>query len=338
MNSSCGRPSFISAESKLELSSFLRTGKYSKRTSEYRAKLTEIVTKEAASSGQSNSQVKFPSRSTINNRLEAELSIHTSNAENTTDARAVAVADVRNAVSFAAMNQLMSPLVNPHLILNADATQFTVGDTGADNQQVKYCGKRGTQPLKVQPIKQNNGIVKYSIKYLLLISAAGYQADPVYILADDNMGLNDLDVQRVAGLGIGTDIGNSGYVVFCKTRCCNIAFYDWFNRYILLPFIEKIKENFGIDEAAPAWFQLDGEPEQIAIYSKPAILKLFKENNVLIGKQCASSTEIEQPCDIGNCFKGSKTKLLSIDDTYVKGNTIMMERNKKIIEKHNEYL
>jgi hypothetical protein len=91
-----------------------------------------------------------------------------------------------------------------------------------------------------------------------------------------------LDVHRVAGLGIGTDIGNSGYVVFCRTRCCNIAFYDWFNRQLLLLFIDRIKENFGIDNTTPAWFQLDGEPEQIAIYSNPAILKLFDDNNILV--------------------------------------------------------
>jgi hypothetical protein len=66
-----------------------------------------------------------------------------------------------------------TPLIDPHLILNADATQFAVGDTGAENEKVKYIGMRGTKALKVEPRKVNCGIIKYSIKYILLISAAG---------------------------------------------------------------------------------------------------------------------------------------------------------------------
>ena len=128
-----GRPSFVTQEGKEEIRNFLQSGKYSKRTSEYENKLQEVIEKEALAQGKSNTQVHYPSRSTIG-RLELELDIHTGNAEKTTDARAMAVADVRNAVSFAVMNQLVTPLIDPHLILNADATQFTVGDTGAKNK------------------------------------------------------------------------------------------------------------------------------------------------------------------------------------------------------------
>ena len=189
-----GRPSFISQESKEEIRNFLQSGKCSKRTSEYENKLQEVIEKEALAQGKSPSQVHYPSRSTIG-RLELELVIHTGNAEKISDARAMAVADVGSAVSFATMNQLVvTPLIDPHLILNADATQFTVGDTGAEKEKLKYIGKRGTKALKEEPRKENCGIVKYSIKYLLLISAAGYQSDPVYILADDFMGAEDLDV------------------------------------------------------------------------------------------------------------------------------------------------
>ncbi len=74
--------------------------------------------------------MQYPSRTTLG-RLELELGIYTGNTEETTDARAIAVAAVRNAVSFA-----VAPLIDPHLILNADATQFTVGNTSAKNENV----------------------------------------------------------------------------------------------------------------------------------------------------------------------------------------------------------
>ncbi len=69
----------------------------------------------------------------------------------------MAVADVRSAVSFATMNQLLvtPSLIDPHLILDADATQFTVGDTGAEKEKLKYIGKRGTKALKEEPRKEN---------------------------------------------------------------------------------------------------------------------------------------------------------------------------------------
>ena len=153
LKSNAVRPSFISLESKQEIRDFLQSGKYSKRTSEYSEKVHKLIEKEALAKGQSTSQVHYPSRTTLG-RLELELGIHTGNAEKTTDVRAIAVADVRNAVSFAAMNQLVSHLIDPHLILNADATQFSVGDTGAENEKVKYIGKRGTKALKVEPKKK----------------------------------------------------------------------------------------------------------------------------------------------------------------------------------------
>ena len=84
---------------------------------------------------------------------------------------------------------------------------------------------------------------------------------------------------------------------------------------------------------------MDDEPEQIAIYSKPSVLKVLEENNVLVGKQSATTTEVQQPCDVGNCFKGTKKKLKGINDNCVKVNAIMMmDRNKALIEKHNDYL
>ena len=78
----------------------------------------------------------------------------------------MAVADVRNAVSFATMNQLLvTPLIDPHLILNAYATQLTVGDTGAEKEKLKYIGKQGTKALKEEPRKENCGIARQILQY-----------------------------------------------------------------------------------------------------------------------------------------------------------------------------
>jgi hypothetical protein len=71
------------------------------------------------------------------------MSIKQANAEATTTARDLAVSDIRNAVSFAAMNKLMVPLVNPELILNVDATSFTVDKDCHEKIKIEYIEKKG---------------------------------------------------------------------------------------------------------------------------------------------------------------------------------------------------
>ena len=69
-----------------------------------------------------------------------------------------------NAVSFAAMNIAMAPLVNVHLICNLDATQFAVGDSKGGRVEVKYRNEEGrSQSLKT--VTKGENIVSYFIKY-----------------------------------------------------------------------------------------------------------------------------------------------------------------------------
>ena len=55
------------------------------------------------------------------------------------------------------------------------------------------------------------------------------------------MDKDEVDVHEVYGLGVGTDITAKGYVIFCKTRCCNIKLFKWFNTSVLIPYIFNVK-------------------------------------------------------------------------------------------------
>lgn len=105
-------------------------------------------------------------------RYEERLGIKTGYAEETTNARAMAIADVRNSVSFAAMNSLMHDITHLSLILNADGTQFTVGYNSRKKVEVKYVGNI-EGPLKIVKKDAKSGITQYFIKYFLLMSATG---------------------------------------------------------------------------------------------------------------------------------------------------------------------
>jgi len=140
---------------------------------------------------------------------------------------------------------------NPLLIANYDSTSFAVDGCGGDNVLAKYEASilknnksiksgpsRGKQAL---PEKSENGLVKYFIKYGLLMSAAGFQADPVYIIADDNLTADEFRVSKIPGLGVGTTIDNVGYVSSTKTRTGNHAYYRWLLQTIVVPYLFKVR-------------------------------------------------------------------------------------------------
>ncbi len=83
--------------------------------------------------------------------------------EETTSARLKARCDLRNAVSFAAMNSLVVELAEPPLILNMNSTQYCVGHSAKKKIKVKYFNKPKT--IKVAPNAQSsNSITSYFVK------------------------------------------------------------------------------------------------------------------------------------------------------------------------------
>ena len=123
------------------------------------------------------------------------------------------------------MNIATVPLVNVHLICNLDATQSAVGDSKGGRVEVKYCNDGG-RPQSLKTVTKGKNIVSYFIKYFLLIFADGSTGPPAYVVADGSMDGNDIEVYRVPALGISTELHSVGYVVFCKSRCCNINFFQ----------------------------------------------------------------------------------------------------------------
>jgi len=207
-----GRPSVIAEELLPKVVNFVENCKTSIPASLFEDEIHKyaIITAQDRNNT-SESQVPRPSRRTLG-RLEKRLKIKTGNAELTTNARAIACADVRNAVSMCAAQHLMIPLVDHFLILNMDATQYTVGNNSNEKTKVKFCTRptKG-KSLQVTKAKSNSGITALFIKHYLLISAGGVAADPVYLIADDNMSKEDIDVHVAFGLGNGIGLGSKGY-------------------------------------------------------------------------------------------------------------------------------
>lgn len=271
-------------------------------------------------------------------RLIKKMKLKKGMAEQTTDARALATADKLNAVSTAIAHYLMVPLTVPQLIINMDATSFETGGGLTDGVEVIYdpLVQPRDEPLKV-PAQKGKSLTKYFVKYYLAINATGISGPAVYVCADENMREGDIDVHEVQGLGVGTDITASGWIVFSKTRSVNEAFYKWWFETMFVKFVSDLRRAYKIDSTVPVYFNLDGEEVQIRPLKTATMRTLFASMNVIVAKPPASTTSISQPCDVGKVFVGAKTKnrkLKEVNDVceFTMNNTL-----REVIKKHDEH-
>lgn len=198
------------------------------RTTEFKEKAIKLSTdRQVEELKKDPMDVSVPSASTLR-RLDKELGLKNKNAEKGTIARALAISGIRNLATFVAANHYMGPITNNNLIINADATQCQTSGEAKKKTKVKVSSGRNTSvdPLKVSST-ETESLPCYFIKYYMVIGAGGSLAAPIYIVADDNMLENDVDVHKVSGLGIGVDPSSVGYAVFCKTRTLCHKFYEW---------------------------------------------------------------------------------------------------------------
>ena len=166
--------------------------------------------------------------------------LHVGRAETTTSSRMKAVADQPNAISFAAMNSLMAA-TNPHLILNCDFTQYTVGNTGKLQEVVFHWPRKQQGNLKVAPNKAYNGTTALFIKYMMLITAGGISGDSIYVIADQHMKVGKYDVHYLPALSHSVSLDSSAYIVFSNTRQLPQEFYNWFILQQVIPLVNKIR-------------------------------------------------------------------------------------------------
>ena len=86
---------------------------------------------------------------------------------------------------------------------------------------------------------------------------------------------------------------------------------------------------FDFDLGTLTLFQMDGEPVQIdrlSIFNDPEKIRTLHDQNIVIGKPSASTSEITEPCDEENCFIGPKAALKYIHDSDVAFKEQIVER------------
>jgi hypothetical protein len=316
---------------------FLTGNTYQKSTEETEKLIQQLAVETAQARGLHEIMAPRVSKRSIG-RLEAECETITKNSESVTIARQVATSDVRNAVTFGAMNAVMAPKTCQYLTANMDSTQFAVGYFNGKKLEVKFIGElKGS--LKSNPARGDHSSgLAYFIKVYIAITAFGHQCSPVYVVADDTMPAGDFDAHLVNGIGSGTDVGSVGHVVFCKTRVPPASFYQWYDREVLFKFFDNIRETYNISDDVVTWYQLDGEQNQVEGYADPVVQELYRSKNIVVGKPSGSTTSITQAIDAGAVIKVWKQKLKAIKDADVLDNTSMITVLKDVVAQHDKYM
>ena len=123
------------------------------------------------------------------------------------------------------------------------------------------------------------------IKFVYVITAGSRMANPVFYFADDSMDANNFDAQECHCLSVETALGSSAWITFSKTRCWNIAGYEWFMNMILLPLIQRTRSLYQL-------LNVDGEPGEIKVYERPSMSEAYSEHNSDILRPSGSTTDI----------------------------------------------
>ena len=142
--------------------------------------------------------------------------------------------------------------------------------------------------------------------------------------------------KSIPNFGNTADVGTVGYIVACKTRNCNAAFYRWYGTTIVEPFVQKcrtINECKNLDGTPErAFVTCDGEASQISVFQEEQMLALFVEALIDFGKSPASCSATCQSSDASVFFKALKAKLKSVSKEMA-ANGALEKRLKDFIEK-----
>ncbi len=245
-------------------------------------------------------------------RAAKEIGATSRVAQAKTAARISAEKDPRNVITMGVMVDVFCKSLSPSYIYNWDATQYEVDPKG----KLKFVVVDDNSVDTPVTVKSEGGL-SFFIKHYHLHNADGIVAPPVYVIAYDAMDEENFVPKRVNSMGYN---GDDAFICFTKSRAGNNAFFTWYIKEVIIPFITSIRSK--IEEKRPAlrfkrpFMYCDGEYKQISVIQSPEVLKLLSDAGIDVGKTPASCSGILQASDVSNTFKGIKTRLRNLNDEF----------------------
>lgn len=341
LHSGKGQPAKITPSIERIIQERIENNVYMNQPNEIKEMLQELVDKDLEDRGLMPGIFRKLDKKTIE-RAKRSMGINSGNAEFTTNARADATASLRNLVSHAVQvfYQTNVRKVPPLLHLNADGSAFTVGYSSDNKVVVVFIKKEHPIPdaadkfRQVLPKKGEQKVGLYTVKIYAYVSAEGVAFPPIFIIQDETMEADDMDVHLVKGLGLGTNWDAYGYVVFMKSRCGHSKFYKWFFEEVHMKSVVDLKAYYNLPDTTATNLQIDGEDIQMSCLNDEALRAKLLDLNINVTKSFHSGTAISQPCDAGNMFRGSKKVNKHLRDGDII-NLALLKRVQAVFKLHN---
>ena len=130
-------------------------------------------------------------------------------------------------------------------MLNWDFATFSCGNESFSGElvyvpvNIELVSRVRATELEKQPVTVlSTGELGIYIKKVHLHNALGQIAPPIYVIQDTTLADDAFEVHKVPGLTHSSDAEAFGYIVFGKSRCLNLQFYEWFFLNYVFPFVE----------------------------------------------------------------------------------------------------
>lgn len=183
------------------------------------------------------------------NFYKQEIQVKKVAVQHKSNARIVAERDPRNVFTMHCLVKAFCKDLHPSMIGNFDATQFVVhnerdfhGYIVKAEQDAQNDDENLILPHRTAVTMESTGKLDFAVKYYHVNNANGFSATPVYVIADPLMNDDEFSWHKVFGLGTAHVSSNFGYLCFTKSRACNVAFYHWFAREVLVPFVAESRD------------------------------------------------------------------------------------------------
>eukprot|EP01038_Epipyxis_sp_PR26KG_P014706 gene14706-19764_t len=225
-----------------------------------------------------------------------------------TDARLTAMSCIRLIYITAVLVWALARFLPKECKWNADCTTF-ICSANRTGQLVVVFRDKGCPPRQVTS-HLGGGELNLLIKYFLIGNASGHLGDPCFIIAIDDMPVDEFYSEFVVGVANNDRIGQAGWIYFCKTKGGNAAMWKHWFKHVCIPTIQSASDLFALrdpnGDKYRNFLSTDGEACILNEAFDPEILQLFKDACIDYMKLGPSATKIEQPADAADIFKDGK--------------------------------
>jgi hypothetical protein len=262
--------------------------------------------------------------------------------------RTAAVGDKRLAIAHAVFCKAFCYGRVPNLLFNSDATHFLIQHADKKTTVIFVSKGVGDEPR----IATTNNALDYAIKYILTIQAAGGAAPDVFVFSDDSLEQEDMKWKKVRFLTHDQNPDRFGFLVFLRSRSGNSAFWRWYWKTVVLPYIKDTKDALfdgdcavdydeeGVASYLPsqlAVYASDGEAGQVrGVTEDPEILDLLDKDGVAVNKHGGGGSLLQQAADLTTIFMNSKSDLRSSTGEEVYNPALELSLSKALLELQQE--